>query len=233
MTEDGRRYRYVGFGGTSTVAPGLLLTAATPTGNYQALTVAAVGTGGQVTANLATGSTQLVVTNGSTAITQDQFAEGYLEVLVGGSGTGVTATYSYRIKGNTAAAGSATFTVYLAEALRNTTALVPGTDTVNLNTSVYSLVAVNAGAATTVPVGITVMPVPNTASVTNYGWIQTAGQATVIADGSAITIGAGVGQSATAGSFALATAGAKDALGFARSANGGAVKGIPVVLNIN
>ena len=231
MTEDGRKYRYVSFGGTSTVAPGKLVVAAAVTAAYQGLTIAAVGTGGQVTANLATGSTQIVVTNGATAITQDQFAEGFLEVLVGA--VGVTSSYVYRIQGNTAAAASATFTVYLAEALRNTTALIAGTDTANLNISIYSGVTVNSGAATTVPVGVTVLPIVNSASVTNYGWIQTAGPALVITDGSAILTGGGIGQSATAGVFAVSTASAAGVLGFARAANGSAVAAIPAVLNIN
>ena len=236
MTEDGRRYRYVGFGGTLAITAGKLMTApitTNTTAGYQGLTITAIGTGAQVTANLAIGATQIVITNGATAITQDQFAEGYLEIAVGGNSTSVTATYSYRIKGNTAAAASATFTVYLAEPLRNTTALIAGTDTANLNVSIYSGVTVNAGAATTVPVGVTVLPIVNSASVTNYGWIQTAGPALVITDGSAILTGGGIGQSATAGVFALSTAAAAGVLGFARAANGSAVAAIPAVLNIN
>ena len=77
MTEDGRRYRYVGFGSIAAITSGKLVVANSVTADYQALTITAIGTGAQVTANLATNATQIVITNGATAITQDQFAEGF------------------------------------------------------------------------------------------------------------------------------------------------------------
>jgi len=233
VTEDGRRFRYVSFGGASTIASGQLLVASAVTANYQGLTITASGTGAQVSGNLSLGATQIVLTNGSTAITADQFAEGFIDLLVGGSGTGVTATYTYRVRGNTAAAASGTFTVYLAEALRNTTALVPGTDTANLYVSQYNGVA--ASATGNVPAGVTVIPVPNTSSVTNYGWVQTAGPAAVIGDGAAaVTVGGGLGQSlATAGSIAVSTASTVPSIGYARKAFPASVAAIPVFLKID
>ena len=230
MTEDGRRYRYVGFGGTSTINPGKLVVAQAITAAYQALAIVAVGTSGQVTANLATGATQIVLTNGATAITQDQFAEGYLEVLVGASG--VTSAYSYRIKGNTAdAVGNAAITVFLAEPLRNTTALVAGTDTVNLNVSIYS--AVGTSATADIPVGATIMPVPNTASVTNYGWVQTSGMVDLKNDaGGTVAVGTSIGQSVSvAGSFRQATASTSPIIGYTHAAVSASTSG-PVYLNI-
>jgi hypothetical protein len=197
-TEDGRRFRYVSFGGTAAVAAGQLVTApviTNTTSGYQGLTITAtsVAAGGQVTGNLALGSTQLVLTNGATAITQDQFAEGFLDVLVGA--LGITASATYRIKGNTAAAASTGYvTVFLAEPLRNTTALVPGTDICNLQVSPYSSVIISSTAA--LPVGVTIMPVPNTSTVTNYGWVQVGGECSVVNDaGAIITVGGGFGQS--------------------------------------
>src|SRR4051812_15603887 len=80
VTEDGRYFRYVSLGGTSTVAPGLIMQAAVSKANAQALVITAVGTGTQSAANLLAGSTQIVLTNSSTAVTQDEFAEGFLEV---------------------------------------------------------------------------------------------------------------------------------------------------------
>jgi hypothetical protein len=230
MTEDGRKYRYVSFGGTSTINSGQLVVAPAVTANYQGLTITASGTGAQVAGNLANGSTQLVVTNSSTAITADQFAEGYLEVLVGASG--VTSSYLYRVKGNTAAAASATFTVYLAEAMRHTTALVPGTDTVNLNPSIYS--SVNTSATADIPVGVTVMPVPNTSSVTNYGWVQTAGPVDVKNDAAGtIAVGTAIGQSVSvAGSVRTATASTSPVIGYSHVAISASTSG-PVFLNIN
>lgn len=237
VTADGRRFRYVKFGGTATIVPGFLLVAPAVVANYQGQTITAVGTGAQVTGNLSAGSTQLVLTNGSTAITQDQFAEGFIDLLIGGSSTSVTATYTLKIKGNTAAAASATFTVYLAEALRNTTALVPGTDTYNLYVSQYNS-CVTATVAN-VPVGITVVSVPNTSSVTNYGWVQTGGACTVTNDGqAAITVGGGFAQSAgsgtpVAGCVIASTASTLPIIGYMRKAATAAVGALPAFLKID
>lgn len=229
MTADGRRYRYVGFGGTSTINPGLVVVAAATTAAFQGLAITASGTGGQVAGNLTAGSTQLILTNGSTAVTQDQFAEGYLELLIGGAAG--SASYSLRIKGNSAAGNAGYITVYLAEPLRNTTALVPGTDTANLNANIYA--AVNTSATAAVPAGVTVMPVPNTASVTNYGWVQCGGPCDVLNDaGGTITVGGGFAQSVTtAGSVVASTASTAPIIGYTRKAITASNIG-PVVLNL-
>jgi hypothetical protein len=186
------------------------------------MAITATGTNAQVAGNLAAGSTQLVLQNTtSTTATQDQFAEGFLQIIVGGSAS-PTGQYSYRIRGNTAVtAGNVTtsyFTVYLAEALRNTTALVPGTDTANLELSPYSTVNISTTAA--LPIGLTVMPVPNTASVTNYGWVQTSGDANVVNDaGGTITVGGSFAQSTTtAGDVVASTASVNPAIGIVRTA---------------
>jgi len=221
VTEDGRRYRYVSFGGTATIAPGLVVTAPALTANFQALAITASGTGGQVAANYAGGQSgygQLVLTNGATAITQDQFAEGFLEIIVGGAAAD-TGSYSYRIKGNTAAAASTGYvTVYLAENFRHTTALVPGTDTANLMLSPYQ--SVNTSTTAALPVGVTIMPVPNTATVTNYGWVQVGGAVNVLNDaGGTITVGGAFGQSVTtAGNVVAATASTHPIIGYTRIA---------------
>jgi hypothetical protein len=217
QTEDGRKYRYVKFGGTSTIAPAMVVTTPAVTAGYQALAITAVGTATQATANLATGSTQLVLTNGATAITLNQFAEGYLEVFVGSNGT--SGSYLYRITGNTAAAATTGYvTVFLAEPLRNTTALVPGTDTANLNVSAYA--GVNTSATAALPIGVTINPVPNTSSVTNYGWVQTYGACTVLNDaGGTVTVGGSFAQSVTtAGTVVAATASTHPTIGITRVA---------------
>lgn len=230
-TADGRRYRYVGFSGTTTIASNQLVVASAVTAGYQGLTITATGTGGQVAANLATGSSQLVVTNGATAITQDQFAEGFLEVLVGAAG--VTSSYTYKIKGNTAdAVGSATITIFLSEPTRHTTALVPGTDTVNLNVSPFA--AVGPSATANVPVGFTVMPVPNTATVTNYGWVLTNGYTDVKNDaGGTVAVGTSIGQSVSvAGAVRQATASTSPIVGYTRVAILASTAG-PAFVNIS
>ena len=173
VTEDGRQFRYVKFGGTSSINPGLLLVGPAAPANSTALAITAVGTGGQTTANLQAGSRQLVVTNGSTAVTQDEFQ--YLEIMVGGT----LPLYSLKLDGNTAAAASTGYvTCMLRDPLpQNITQLVPGTDTVNLVVSKYN--GPTASTTGNAPVGVTVNVVPNSASVTNYGWVQSTGHAIV------------------------------------------------------
>ena len=234
VTEDGRKYRYVKFGGTTTIAPGLVVTAPATTAAFQGLAITASGTGGQVAANYAgsqSGLGVIVLTNGGTAITQDQFAEGTLDIIVGGASAD-TGHYTYRIKGNTAAAASTGYvTVYLAEAFRHTTALVPGTDTANLTVSPYS--GVNTSTTAAVPVGVTINPVPNTSTVTNYGWVQTTGICLVLNDaGGTITVGGAFGQSTTtAGNVKAATASTVPIIGVTRIAISASTAG-PAVLNI-
>jgi hypothetical protein len=199
QTNDGRKFRYVGFGGTSTIAPGLLVQAPALTANYQGLALTATATsGGNTVAQLANNSSSLVVTLAGTAVTKDQFAEGYIDVIVGGSAAD-TGHYTYKIKGNTAQSSTTGLvTVFLKEPTRHTTALVPGTDTANLRISDYSGVVSSTTAALTV--GITIMPVPNSSTVTNYGWIQTYGDCAVLNDaGGTITVGGAFGQSTTTG----------------------------------
>lgn len=204
VTADGRHFRYAGFGGTSTIAPGLVMVAPAATAGYQGLAITAVGTGGQVASNLTKNSLQIVLTNGSTAITQDQFAEGYLEVIqTSGTNEGPIV---YRVRGNTAAGNAATFTVFLhqTEPLRNPETLVAGTDTVNLVVSPYNGVAASATANQVV--GVTVVQVPNTSTVTNYGWIQTRGRVFLTNDaGGNLTVGEGVAQSTTTAGDIVAT----------------------------
>jgi hypothetical protein len=233
-TADGRKFRYVSFGGTTTIAPGLVVTAPALTANYQGLAITAttVTAATQVTANLALGATQIVLTNGSTAITKDQFAEGYIDLIVGGASSD-TGHYTYKVRGNTAAAATTGYvTVYLAEPLRNSTALVPGTDTANLRVSDYS--AVNTSTTAALPVGVTVMPVPNTASVTNYGWVQTYGDCAVLNDaGGTITVGGAFGQSVTtAGNVVAATASTHPTIGITKIAISASTAG-PAFLTLN
>lgn len=234
ITGDGRLFRYVGFGGTSTIAPGLIVVANALATNSQGLAITAttVSAANQSSTNLALGSTTLVLTNGSTAVTQDEFAEGFLQVVVGGNASD-TGSYSYKIKGNSAASASTGYiTVTLYEAFRNTTALVPGTDTANLWASPFS--AVNTSTTAALPIGLTIMPVVNTSSVTNYGWVQNTGDAVVLNDaGGTITVGGSFAQSVTtAGNVLAATASTHPAIGVARAAISASNAG-PAYLQIN
>lgn len=229
VTEDGRGFRYVSFGGTSTVQPGLILQAAVTKANAQALAITAAGTGGQVSANLSAGSTTLVLTNGSTAVTQDEFAEGFLEISqTSGTNEG---PISYRIRGNSAAAATTGYIqVYLAEPLRNAEVLVAGTDTGSLWISPYS--GVIATTTVNLPIGVNIQQVVNSSTVTNYGWVQTNGTCVAQGDASSKVIGNTIGASTTtAGYVSLAVTTTQPPIGFSRTT---ATTGLnSVFLNLN
>lgn len=198
QTEDGSSFRYVKFGGTSTIKAGVLVVGPAAPANSTGLAVTAVGVGGQVAANLQGGSKVLVVTNGATAVTANQFNE----VAVNSSADG---TYVLRVEGNTAAAANGYVTLQLADPIPpSATTLVPGTDTVDLVLDQWN------GAAPSLtgnaPVGVTVVAVPNSASVTNYGWVQASGLVKVAA--TTATIGLGVAQdlAGTAGNVIISAA---------------------------
>ncbi|MDE2103431.1 MAG: hypothetical protein KGL39_39685 [Patescibacteria group bacterium] len=212
--DQGRKaYRYVQFGGTSTIASGLLVVAPAAPSNSTGLALDPSNT----TANLSAGSKQLFITNSTTAVVVDQFADGSVELV------GTNGNFSVRVAGNTAAGSGGVITLSLAEPLRNTSALVVGTNTANLRQSLgYNPVASLTAAKA---VGVTIMPVPNTSSVTNYGFVQIKGEASVFAttatkddqvvqdtsgtagylanDGAATSEVVGVAQEAAVSNFAL------------------------------
>lgn len=171
FTDQGRKaYKYVQFGGTSAITAGKLLVAPAAPANSTGLAIPTTN----LAAQLLSGSHQIIVTNGATAVTQDQFAEGSLEIL------GTNAGFTCRIAGNTAdSVGAAALTINLVEALRNTTTLANGTNTVNLRLSIAA--GPTASLTQAAPVGVTIMPVVNSSTVTNYGWVQIYGDTFVFA----------------------------------------------------
>lgn len=201
VTSDGRFFRYVGFGGTSTINPGALCVGpAAPTNSTAlAITATTATTSPNLTANLQANSRQLNITNGTTAVTTDQFQ--YLEIIVSAGGL-----YTLRLDGHTAAGNAGVISCYLYDPLpQGITQLIPGTDTVNLRLSKFNgCLPSTTGNA---PVGVAVNAIPNTASVTNYGWVQTSGHAYIPAT-STIGIGLGIAQdqSGTAGNVIVAAA---------------------------
>jgi hypothetical protein len=206
VTGDGRVFRYVGYGyvnGTTTFNPGLLMVTPVAAVAASALTITASGTGGQVATNLIAGTQTLVITNSSTAVWANEFAEGYLQLNIGGSGAGV---YNLKIRGNSAAVATTGYiTVNLQDPLPiNATTLVPGTDTASLRINPYGFVipSLTEGKA----VGVSQTPstaataaASATVSPGSYGWVQTDGPSLVSATSG--TLGYPVGQdvSGTAG----------------------------------
>lgn len=222
LTKDGRTFRYVAFGGTSTIKAGMLCVGPAAPANSTGLAITATGTGGQVAANLVAGSKTLVVTNGSTSVTANQFQ--FLEIV-----SSADQVYSLRIAGHTSAGNAGYVIVSLADPLpQGITTLIPGTDTANLVLSHYNGVAPSTTG--NAPAGVTTNVVPNTASVTNYGWVQSGGKAMVKA--TTATIGLGIAQdlAGTAG-YVIISAATTGNIGWAKaSATGSAAS---VVLNIN
>lgn len=221
-TADGRTFRYVKFGGTSSISSGLLCVGPVAPSNSVGLAITAVGTGGQVTANLQTRSNQLVVTNGSTAVTVDQFQ--FLEIVSSND-----LLYSLRLRGHTAAGNAGTFTAYLVDPLpQGLTQLIPGTDTVNMVLSEFNgVIPSTTGNA---PVGVTTNLVPNSESVTNYGWVQSGGKAFVKATTATIGLGIAQDQSGTAG-YVIISAATTGNVGWAKASATSSTAS--VVLNIS
>lgn len=171
--DNGRKmYKYVAFGGTSTISPGLLLTAPAAPANSTGLALDP----SNLAANLVVNSPYktFFVTNGSTAVVANQFTDGTIEFA------GTNGNFSRRIAGNSSAAASGIITVVLAEPLGNTVgALVVGTNTINLrqNPSYNCVPSLTLAEQ----IGVTIMSVPQTAAATYYGWVQCGGDAVVFA----------------------------------------------------
>lgn len=204
-------YRYVKFGGTSTVNPGLVLQGPAAPSNSTGLAITAVGTGGQVTANLQGGSRQIVVTNGTTSVTTDQFAGGLLAINTStDSGFMVC-----NIDGNTSAGSGGYITVTLKDPIpKGATQLVPGTDTVDLLYSKFN--GPTASTTGNAPVGVTIQTVPNTSSVTNYGWVKSGGIAKVNATTATIGLGVACDLAGTAG-YVIISAATTGNIGWAKT----------------
>ena len=220
VTEDGRWFKYANLGGTSNILPGTLLTTPALTNN----TGLALATTNSTSA-LSAGSTSLVVVNGSTAVTADQFVGGYLQVNSTTNGYA-----SYRIIGNTAAAASGNITVLLAqsEPLQNTAALVAGTDTVNLIQNPYWAIVPNASLAQVA--GVLTVPYTYTSGYNAFAWVQVKGLTNVKVDSSTPAAGNGLSQSATSGTVGTTGVSGSAVIGVANSAKAGGA--VSTVLNI-
>lgn len=176
ILRDGRKFRYVKADGTG-LGAGKACVAPAAVANHINLAVPAAS---------AIGATQLSITVGATAVTADQYAEGFLQVN-DATGEG----YQYKIVGNTACDASGTTVVQLEEPIR--VALVASTSEVSLLANMYKAV----GHTTTeenVPVGVACCAI----AANYYGWVQTGGQAIALisgtpAVGSMLTLGAASG----------------------------------------
>ena len=212
VTSDGREFRYVKAGGTALV-PGKLQQAPAEITDHQNLAPTA-----NATASTVTPVYTFTVTLGGTAVTANQYAEGWA-IITTSTGEG----YQYQISSHPAADASATLAITLADPLLAN--LATSTTKVDLVSNPYKGVIVNPASASSAPIGVAVYAIP----ASNYGWIQTKGIASVLADGS-VTVGTAVVAS-------NATAGAVEALTGVQAPVGLAVTGIATTqygaININ
>lgn len=164
-TGDGRGFRYC-LAGATTLVPGKLQQAsAEDTTNFQNLTVAVSSVGATS-----------IITTSTVTLTVNQLAGGFLTITSATTGAG----YTYKIKGNTAATAAVT-TINLEDPIITATT---GTVKIDMVPSPYSNVIVNPATASSAPIGVAVYPVTNA----QYGFIQTHGPVSCLADGT-ITVG--------------------------------------------
>ena len=164
---DGRVFRYGQF--NAAVGAGLVV-------SQDVSATSVVEIDGKATA-AAIGATEVILTDSGTlgSATADQYAGGYLHIT-DDAGEG----HQYRIKSNTAASSDAvTFTLYDGLVVAVTTA----TD-VAITGGLYCKLVSATGATDYIASGVT--PIAFTSGY--YGWVQTGGIATVLADGT-ITVG--------------------------------------------
>jgi len=166
-TEDARIFRYAQIGSTQ-VNAGLCVCSPIPYVSVTKTVPVVTAVTASVNANTVT------ITAGATAITQDQFVDGFFTV-VGGTGKGC----AYRIKGNTVGLANGSCTFYLAEPLYQS---VDTTSKVVLQVNPWSglTTQVGAGSSSDNPrvAGVTTTVVP----ANYYCWVQTNGMGTLTSD---------------------------------------------------
>lgn len=175
ITSDGRKYRY-SKAGASDLAPGKLCVAATVVANHVNMAVAAAA---------AVGDKEVTVTLGATEATANQYAGGYL-VINDAAGEGI----SYLISGHPAADASASLTIKLQEEVQ--VALTTSSEA-TLCKNPYDGAVISVTDQADMAIGIPNVTIPDT----EYGWIQTGGVCSALADeafavGAALTTGTSV-----------------------------------------
>lgn len=194
MTNDGRTYRYTKVGVTALVAGKLYQGPAEDTSNQENLSVA-VNSAGDLS----------VVTTTTVTLAVNLMAGGLLTVTAATTGAGFT----YKILGNTVAAGAVT-TFTLGDPIVVATT---GAVTVDVKKNPYDQVIITpAGSATTNCVGVAVYNV----SAASFGWLQTHGPASVLCS-TTITVGDSIIpiNATAAGAATVATNGVKAPIGYA------------------
>lgn len=187
ITSDGRAFRYVKAGATALVV-GKLYDGPANSTDFANIAVV-LGTAG---------ANQITVTLGSTAATEDQFAGG---VIVINDVTGEGQTFS--IKSHPAADASASLVLTLDDDEPIVTALTTSSEA-TLIPNQYKSVIIHAATETGIPVGVAVTAI----TATYFGWVQTRGPVSTLADASPAALGQQVDASTTTdGAVTLGTVG--------------------------
>lgn len=163
FSNDGRAFRYVKAGGTALVTGKLQQASAEDTSNFQNLTVTAP-TAGDLS----------ITTTSTTTLTANQLAGGLLTITTASTGAGQV----LRIKSHAAVTG-AVVTLNLEDAVVIT---CTGTTKIDMIPNLYSSVIVNPTSASSAPVGAAVYNI----TAAYFGWLQVAGAASLLADGTVV-----------------------------------------------
>lgn len=212
---NGTGYRLALSGGTLTV--GNLLQSAADDTQFNSMTVPATVAAGTKQ------ETGVTITNGTTAVTANQFDGGFLLVSVT-PGLGE----SYGITGHGTATNGSSWKLYLDRPIR--TAWTTSTK-VTVKRNPYSgVIQFPATTQTGIPAGACIYAITSA----YYGFVQTHGMASLLSDGSTFAVGSEVGTpSGTAGCVTVFAAGTTHtAVGYALSAADSG-KCIPVFLQID
>ncbi len=196
--QDGREFVYFKAGGTDTVAG---------TVQQQAVVISGHDVNLVPTTTLAIGATTITLTNVTTAITANQYAEGYLWGNdVDGEG------YSYKIKSNAAESTGTGVASFLLEESHGLRVALTTSSKVGLRVHPCSSTVIAPTAETGCVVGVAVRVV----TTLYYGWLQKKGTCAILTNGS-LVVGEGVVRSAT-------TPGSVDAY----NESGGATNALPI-----
>lgn len=159
---DGRVFRYAKMGATAGVAGNI----------YQGVAESANHINETVATATAIGGDKVYLTLGATAVTENEYAEGYFSIN-DATGEG----HYYKVRSHPAADASAALTVTLYDTIR--VATVAGTSEWSMHHSEYRNVIIHPSPPTALVVGVATTAV----TANYYCWLQTWGPCAVLSDG--------------------------------------------------
>lgn len=178
-TSDGRVFAY-GQAGASNLSPGKLNQGVAATANH-------------VNRSLGTyvaGTNQISVTVGATAVTANQYAQGFA-VVNAGTGAG----QALLISGNTACSSSGTTVVNLADAIITATATADSKVSLVPNGFANVVIADHTASTAVLPAGVANVAI----TAAYFGWLQVGGPASVLANGTPASGGSVIPSATTDG----------------------------------